>query len=670
MSRRKGPRSGGSGSGGRDSTGGFPPFDDPDDEEFWREAERFGIVRKPGMAKELLDQMAPLLAAEGIDLNDPNADYELEDLNAALANATAQYNLQLMTPIGAQLDGALRVLRDSVIALADGKDQAAHGLLDALEPEPSPEQPSTSHVLGTGIGLLDTCLTDRGLEPRLRGTRPIKLWRQAKRTAIDLLALAAKGRAFDSMDSLMLRHGGKLLLDATVLALASLLSTLVAREGIETSAAADELFTARATRSSPPITGDPSTLATRPTNSNDPSPAVHTGAAFGLGTARENTTVPTFPIELLDEFERWLEPDAEDEPSDRTIAELDAFVGLIRLSRREGIDLNVADDIDLMLDVIAEFDMDAPRMEALDVLHDYVHFREQTATFREDRDEWERAHEWVEGASQHEAELQDPVPEELYDAMAAADAVAPAKRWRAFAKLPIVAGVEPFLAWLGKSRGITASGALRRADIEPVAAMIGVSARGVAKHPPFSPGEFGLPGSLNEPLPIPDTYEVQSAHEVPQLAAWWEALHGAQLVDFTATRVRPGVEAGIWPAASLGDRVEAAENLVSVFVSELLTHGVDDGPLAGTFGRMTTVTACSLLLAAVLEENPELDGVSGANGAWALVMPRARQKLAMLERAGLLRTVTGVPVVPIEFRQAVGFGLIGAIEFLTMGGSA
>lgn len=50
-----------------------------------------GVVHQPGTAQEVMRNLAPLLAEEGIDLNDLG-DTDLDTVNAALARATTRYN--------------------------------------------------------------------------------------------------------------------------------------------------------------------------------------------------------------------------------------------------------------------------------------------------------------------------------------------------------------------------------------------------------------------------------------------------------------------------------------------------------------------------------------------------------------------------------------------------
>jgi len=61
---------------------------------------RLGIVRQPGMAAELMEQLKPLLAADGVDLDDPDG-VDLDTLQGALDRATERHNMRLFTPVDA-----------------------------------------------------------------------------------------------------------------------------------------------------------------------------------------------------------------------------------------------------------------------------------------------------------------------------------------------------------------------------------------------------------------------------------------------------------------------------------------------------------------------------------------------------------------------------------------
>jgi len=76
-------------------------FDDPEVKAAMAAA---GVVHKPGIAQEVLRDLAPFLAEEGIDLSDPG-DANLETLNAALARATLRHN-QSLPPFGQVRQGS------------------------------------------------------------------------------------------------------------------------------------------------------------------------------------------------------------------------------------------------------------------------------------------------------------------------------------------------------------------------------------------------------------------------------------------------------------------------------------------------------------------------------------------------------------------------------------
>ena len=70
------------------------------------------------MADQLMKEVAPLLAAEGIDLNDPDT-FDVETLNAALARAVERRNFELFVATGDRLSYARTVLRIFTEAVGD-----------------------------------------------------------------------------------------------------------------------------------------------------------------------------------------------------------------------------------------------------------------------------------------------------------------------------------------------------------------------------------------------------------------------------------------------------------------------------------------------------------------------------------------------------------------------
>lgn len=190
-----------------------------------------GVVHKPGMAAELMAELAPLLAEDGIDLENGIAP-DLETLNAALARATERRNLARFTPIGDDRSRALTVLRLTADALLTGNLDLAHALIDAVPPEPEPgsTMPAVSHVIGAGLGALDTW-AQTGVGAHFPTTRMPHLSAAADAAAADILRRAAHANAFGALSPLIARYRGKLVLEATTVAVAAGIQSLADTEG-------------------------------------------------------------------------------------------------------------------------------------------------------------------------------------------------------------------------------------------------------------------------------------------------------------------------------------------------------------------------------------------------------------------------------------------------------
>jgi hypothetical protein len=180
------------------------------------------IEFRPGMANEMLRELAPLLAEEGIDINNIEVD-DIETLRRAMNRAVERHNMALFTPVGERRDVAAAALRLVVEAIADDDSEVASAILDQVQPEsPDNSAPEVSACIGIALGLLDEWLGghDESTPPRLaeRVRLPRGHW-VGERAARDILALAAKGRAFRSLGSLLTRQGGPQVLYGSALAL-------------------------------------------------------------------------------------------------------------------------------------------------------------------------------------------------------------------------------------------------------------------------------------------------------------------------------------------------------------------------------------------------------------------------------------------------------------------
>jgi hypothetical protein len=186
------------------------------------------IEFKPGIAKETLRELAPLLAGEGIDVDNIDVP-DLDTLQAAMNRAVERHNMTRFTPAGHARDLVTTTLRLTVEAIAGGDTTLAAAILEQVQPEsPDNTVATVAGCIGVALGLLDDWLTssdphapeDLGQRVRL----PAGHW-LGERAATDILVLARKGRAFGSLNTLITRQGGKHVLYGSALTLAAAIQT-------------------------------------------------------------------------------------------------------------------------------------------------------------------------------------------------------------------------------------------------------------------------------------------------------------------------------------------------------------------------------------------------------------------------------------------------------------
>src|SRR3954449_1643702 len=111
------------------------------------------VELKPGMANEMLRELAPLLAEEGIDLDNTDA-LDTQTLQRAMNRAVERRNMELFTPVGQTRDLAATALRLVVQALAEDDSTVASAVLDEVQPEsPDNSAPTVSACIGLALGL-------------------------------------------------------------------------------------------------------------------------------------------------------------------------------------------------------------------------------------------------------------------------------------------------------------------------------------------------------------------------------------------------------------------------------------------------------------------------------------------------------------------------------------
>ncbi|WP_369045185.1 hypothetical protein [Sinomonas sp. P10A9] len=607
------------------------PFEDP---EFVSRLARMGIVHTPGMAARMMDELAPLLADEGIDLNDRDGDNDLGAVNEALARATERHNLTLFTPVGARRAGALAVLRLFAESFCEGDEDRAAAVLAGVESEPAGDAPAISHLVGVSLGLLDSWHTDPELRAALTATRVPRWNRAARAAATDVLALARKGRAFASLGSLH-RHGGLALFEGSVLLVAASLSARAASEKTSVRDVAGRVLV------DGPSSGPPTPSA--PVAASPQAPGSSFMRPLGArGAKAQGPEAPGRPmgrdLQIADRalrrnFGTWLER-APSIAAPTVSDELLLTQALVDIGRGHGLDLHRALDVEPLIDLLWEAD-GADHPEVLETLHDYVHFRLDAG---HDLGGWEEAHEAVEDALDESGAGSGPLGAMLEHA----EQVNPDVRRGALAQTPLIAAVNELLEWVGTGRPVTQTGGVRRADIKHVATMLGIRAVGVAKRVGIEHGEDAPVQAL-------------SMADVPVLAQWWEALSSAEVIRTTSSSVRPGPAAAEWAAEGLPP-LELAEMVAGVFVAGILTR-----PMAkGAFGRFIIKKSIVQLMRALAPEDldievPEL-ALIGGGPVWTV---------RSLEAAGLVTgALSAHPEVPDPLRAAVARGLLLVVALL------
>jgi hypothetical protein len=181
------------------------------------------IQFKSGMANELMAELAPLLAEEGIDID--NIAVDLDTLQQAMNRAIERRNMALFTPVGEARQIALVTLRLTVEAILGRDTRLAGAILEQVQPESSDNSVATvASCIGIALGLLDEWLSGQNpsAPPNLAAhTKRPNGHFTGERAATHVLALAGKGRAFRSLHTLIIGQGSPQLLAGSALALAA-----------------------------------------------------------------------------------------------------------------------------------------------------------------------------------------------------------------------------------------------------------------------------------------------------------------------------------------------------------------------------------------------------------------------------------------------------------------
>ena len=579
------------------------PFDDPEFREF---AEQMGIVHKPGMAQELMNELAPLLAAEGVDLDAPEGleDLTEEDLNAALDAATERYNMELHTPTGEDRLAAFEVLNSCAEAIGRGDSALAGLIIATLHPEGFAPWPAISHVIGVGLGQLDEWGRSADLRKAFTAAKlPHWDWRGTK-AAKDVLRTARKGAAFDDLHRLTVTYRGLGLLYGTMLAYSGVIGGAARMWKGDVPSALAELDVPR-------------------------SPDVRDAIEW---LERDH--------ELAEELEDWFvstytrlaqnNPGIEDEDlppleladlgENLTLAE--DITQIFASARGDGINPYTPEGASQILDVVSEMLADAnddDDPEAADSLRDNAHSIRETMTtyaffrmsYGQNVEAWQSVLDHAEAVrtiGDYELEALESLPFPDDDELRAA-----------LATLPIVTAVPELIEWAADAPKGTRNGGLRRIDIEPVAKMLGLDIVGQAKVPRVWQQDHE-----------DRTRYVHSMTEASELNAWIRTLDMMNIVTFDGVGFYPASQAMVWEHPEAVS-TEELEGFVGAFLTVFLLGPLDSG---GNVRKHRYTVNLISILSEVLEFEPVLrEFPEGAS--YGSMLP-GRFGIDVLEQLGFL----------------------------------
>lgn len=602
-------------------------FEDP---EFLAAMQRSGISHQPGMAAGLMSELAPLLKADGVDLDDPNLALSRQEIDAAIERAVEQHNLELFTPVGRARANVMTYIELIADALYREDADSVLQVLSTINPAAQGDVPAGSHMIGVSLGLIDTWLVGASANQALPVT-PVPKWRgQARDIAQDFIVLARQGRAFDSHGRFVMKHAGELVMHGAVLAASAVVIAVARRDDVALTQAFEGLVCASETHGEAPV--------------------VYRATDTRTGAAREMAQF--LDVGLV----AWLDDGSASQ------AELEDVLDELRLLEMRAVArrLDIHDPADLMafMGVLDRAGESPEQYFSFVVLDHYTRFRSDESG---QRNVWGAIGDMLETRiARYESAEKFQVPgQERLQAIVAESTATPAPGVdAALDAVPIIRGTQELLGWLEKPQPVTGTGGVRRADIARVAQMIGVRAEGVAR----------LPQAAFEDPYMPDrVVYAQSMFQVPTLENWWLALRRAEVITLTASRVKRGA------AVSLEGNISRETRLAvcAGFVEEYVCFKLEAGGYA-YFIDLTYVV--SQMLIACLENGIDLERFAlTTNGRLELddTLPEevqrldhsGRRRLLVLERAGLLeRSADGRMRVVPALRGAVAQGLDAAIE--------
>ncbi|MGO3152815.1 MAG: hypothetical protein ACTIJJ_09385 [Galactobacter sp.] len=649
------------------------PFDDP---EFAAQAAAMGFRHVPGMAESLMNELRPIMEADGVDLDNIES---AEELQAALNKASEQRNLMLSVPVGRHRQLTLSVLKEFALLIDAHRMADARELLASVHPDEDDEHPAISHVIGVGSGLLDEWGRNPDYRAALRTAKLPKWSKPVTRTARDLLDAGLEHQAFDLHNYLIARVGGKAVYEAAAVATAAAVVAIARKLKRGVGHVTQDLFPEAAGPISrreawePPAEPEPRVRGPLPPIRGPlDGPAGHAGYPHGM-SGNSDLALSLKGEQRVQELTRYLfGPTGPERDEDILERQVEIFRVMVNAAEQTGHDLNDPAQAEAFISSLQEFGgvPDDVFPEFVFTLADYV-----DARFEENPAAWLNTAEYLEDLTGQVIEkLQhgyndgplagsDPNAGGARRAQDAFD-VPVEQQVAALARVPVVSAASQLVDWIGEGRQVTTTGQLRRVDIKPVMELLGLSAVGVA-----SVDAWDETASLKDPNhPV----KVLSAADLDVLSTWWEALEMFGLIIRSKTRVYAGENIGFdFSENGLKELREFLATYVFGVVSFYL------GPASGnyeSYGALALDLLAEQLERALMAPEPVIGGPVAPTSpeelpdrgaeTWhaRMALKEVAGRMETLETLGILaRTADGEWSVPSGLRPAVSL-VVDAID--------
>ena len=226
--------------------------------------------------------------------------------------------------------------------------------------------------------------------------------------------------------------------------------------------------------------------------------------------------------------------------------------------------------------------------------------------------------------------------------------IAEQEAFEALSGLPLIRRATALLQWIGDSRPVTATGALRLRDIEAAAACVGVAVRGGPKQTPSTPQ--GTAGQAD------DVPTVRSMYEVPLLTQIWNALEAAELIEIKSTKVVPFPDSAGFLTGSDSERLDEFSLFTMCFLEQAVLGFDPEQPWERILAGLQT----SILISAATADPPSLERVL-ASAQHAPATEKAMTELLTSMAVGRLEALAELGLLTIDTHFRVPPALIRCV---------